>query len=190
MIRSVALTVLTALAGAAMLDASGEVLLKNTFIATYKNRVTITTDFKIDDVHARPNPIGTSSQDGDLHMAGRSDAIGLPMVAELSNGRLSAVSDVEQAIHQADGTGTAVRLSGVWRLWLEHKSAEPMQQGDVVPVPTTRIRNTSSRFIRSRSSGGQASSKPSRRSRTTRIRRSTTRRRTRRRRSRGTRSRR
>ncbi len=120
---------------AIVLEAAGAVLLKNDFIATYRNRVTITADFKIDDVHPRPNAIGTSSQDGDLHMAGRSAAVGLPMVAELSNARLSAVGDVEKAIHQDEGTGQAVSLTGVWRLWLEHKSAEAMQQGDTVPIP-------------------------------------------------------
>ena len=126
---------IAAAASLVRLDASGQVLLKNAFIEKYRNLVTITTDFKVDDAHPQPNPIGTSSQDGDLHMAGRSTDVGLPMVAELSNGRLTAVADVEKAIHQADGTGHAVHLSGVWRLWMEHKSAEPMQQGDVVPVP-------------------------------------------------------
>lgn len=120
----------------AVVGGSGQVLLKNTFIEKYRNLVTITTDFKVDDAHPQPNPIGTSSQDGDLHMAGRSTDVGLPMVAELSNGRLTAVADVEKEIHQANGTGTPVHLSGVWRLWMEHKSAEPMQQGDVVPVPS------------------------------------------------------
>jgi hypothetical protein len=126
---------LLAAARFAAVGGSGQVLLKNTFIEKYRNLVTITTDFKVDDAHPQPNPIGTSSQDGDLHMAGRSTDVGLPMVAELSNGRLTAVADVEKEIHQANGTGTAVHLSGVWRLWMEHKSAEPMQQGDVVPVP-------------------------------------------------------
>jgi hypothetical protein len=120
---------------AASLQASGQVLLKKTFIATYRNRVTITTSFKVDDAHAQPNKIGTSSDDGDLHMAGRSPSIGLPMVVELSNGRLDAVGGVETAIHAAEGTGHAVNITGVWRLWMEHKSAEAMQQGDNVPVP-------------------------------------------------------
>jgi hypothetical protein len=135
--RQAALLVCVAAAARfAIVGASGQVLLKNAFIEKYRNLVTITTDFKVDDAHPHPNPIGTSSQDGDLHMAGRSTDVGLPMVAELSNGRLTAVAGVEQAIHQAEGTGTAVHLSGVWRLWMEHKSAEPMQQGDVVPVPS------------------------------------------------------
>jgi len=134
--RSILLMGALAVARLAIVGGSGQVLLKNTFIEKYRNLVTITTDFKVDDAHPQPNPIGTSSQDGDLHMAGRSTDVGLPMVAELSNGRLTAVADVEKAIHQANGTGTAVHLSGVWRLWMEHKSAEPMQQGDVVPVPS------------------------------------------------------
>jgi hypothetical protein len=134
--RAIFLVCALAVGRFAIVGGSGQVLLKNTFIEKYRNLVTITTDFKVDDAHPQPNPIGTSSQDGDLHMAGRSTDVGLPMVAELSNGRLTAVADVEKEIHQANGTGTAVHLSGVWRLWMEHKSAEPMQQGDVVPVPS------------------------------------------------------
>jgi len=117
------------------LHATGQVLLKKTFIATYRNRVTITTNFKVDEAHPHPNAIGTSSDDGDLHMAGRAQAIGLPMVVELSNGRLNDVTGVENAIHAAQGTNQAVSVSGAWRLWMEHKSAEPMHQGDTVPVP-------------------------------------------------------
>src|SRR5207249_662038 len=67
----------------------------------------------------------------------RSDQIGLPMIAELSNGRLAAVRQVVQQIHHAAGTNTAVHTRGVWRLWMEHKSSQPMQQGDVVPPSAT-----------------------------------------------------
>ena len=111
--RGILLTCALAAARFAIVGGSGQVLLKNTFIEKYRNLVTITADFKVDDAHPQPNPIGTSSQDGDLHMTERSTDVGLPMITELSNGRLTAVADVEKEIHQANGTGTTVHLSGV-----------------------------------------------------------------------------
>jgi len=131
-----ALSLLCLVAGAAStLAASGGVLLRNDFIEQVRNRVTITADFKVDEVKAQPNTIGDSTHDGDLHMAGRSDLIGLPMVAELSNGRLTSVKAVETAIHNAQSQDATVQLSGVWRVWMEHKSTDPMQQGLPVPPP-------------------------------------------------------
>ena len=132
--RGILLICALAAARLAVVGGSGQVLLKNTFIEKYRNLVTITTDFKVDDAHPQPNPIGTSSQDGDLHMAGDRRTSGCRWSRALErppHGRRRR----REAIHQANGTGTAVHLSGVWRLWMEHKSAEPMQQGDVVPVP-------------------------------------------------------
>src|SRR5256885_14494539 len=108
-----------------LLALPGGVLLRNDFIESIRNRVTVRIDFTVDAVKPRPNTIGDSSHDGDLHFAGRSDQIGLPMIAELSNGRLTAVRHVEQQIHQAVGTNTAVHMRGVWRLWMEHKSSQP-----------------------------------------------------------------
>lgn len=130
--RGLAAGALVAAAAIVGLHASGQVLLKKTFIDTYRNLVTITTTFKVDEVHPQPNPIAA---DSDLHVAGRSQAIGLPMVMELTNGRLTAMADIEQSIHDVQGTGQAVQVTGVWRLWPEHKSADAMQQGQTVPVP-------------------------------------------------------
>jgi hypothetical protein len=116
-----------------LLQAKGEVLLRNDFVELLRNQVTIEADFLIDAVHAGPNRIGTSSDDGDLHVAGRSPQVRLPMVAELANGRLNAVAGVEQQIHQ--NQGKTVHLTGVWRLWMEHKSVKAMTQGHKVVPP-------------------------------------------------------
>jgi hypothetical protein len=51
--------------------------LKNEFIAQFKNRATISeVVFHVDQVHKQPNP---RFKDGDLHVAGRTDAVGLPL---------------------------------------------------------------------------------------------------------------
>jgi len=127
-------TGLAVVAASAMLHAAGEVLLRNDFIELLRNRVTIDADFLIDAVHDGPNRIGTSSLDGDLHVAGRSPQVRLPMVMELANGRLNAVAGVEQQMTQ--NQGKTVHVSGVWRLWMEHKSVKAMTQGKKVVPPT------------------------------------------------------
>jgi hypothetical protein len=132
-------TSMAVVAACVLLHAKGEVLLRNDFIELLRNRVTIDADFLIDAVHAGPNPIGTSSDDGDLHVAGRSPQVRLPMVAELANGRLNAVTGVEQQIHQ--NLGKTVHLTGVWRLWMEHKSVKAMTQGHKVVPPTKNKTN-------------------------------------------------
>jgi len=126
-------------ASSVLLQAKGEVLLHNAFVEQLRNRVTIEADFLIDAVHPHPNTIGTSSEDGDLHIAGRSPQVGLPMVAELANGRLNAVAGVEQLIHQ--NLGKTVHVTGVWRLWMEHKSVKAMTQGNKVVPPTKNKTN-------------------------------------------------
>ena len=129
----------TIVASCVLLQATGEVLLHNEFIEQLRNRVTIEADFLIDAAHPHPNTIGASSEDGDLHVAGRSPQVGLPMVAELANGRLNAVGSVEQLIHQ--NLGKTVHLTGVWRLWMEHKSVKPMTQGHKVVPPAKNKTN-------------------------------------------------
>ncbi len=107
--------------------------LKNDFIAKYKNRATITdVIFQVDQVHTAPNP---GSKDGDLHVAGRTDAVGLPMVAELMNAKMKKPL-VTMFNSQQKSAGT-VTLSGVWRLWAEHGGLDPQVQGDPVEPATT-----------------------------------------------------
>ena len=41
------------------------------FVKTNKDRATISTTFEVDKFHKKPNRIGTGSDDGDVHIAGR-----------------------------------------------------------------------------------------------------------------------
>ena len=88
------------------------ITLNNSFIETYKNRATIDVRFTIDKASKRPKP---AFLDGDFHMAGRIAEIGLPVVVEIKNSAFErAAIDI---IHQYEGSGTPIRVSGAWRIW-------------------------------------------------------------------------
>jgi hypothetical protein len=70
--------------------------LNRSFIEKYKNRLTITGDYFVDAAHKKPN---AAAQDGDLHIAGRSPQIGLAMVAEIQNAKLSP--DAVKIVHDS-----------------------------------------------------------------------------------------
>ncbi len=107
-------------------------VLQRSFIEKYKNRATIEGTFIVDHAHKQPN---APKNDGDLHASGRSDAVGLPMVAEVMNARESTQKDVLQAIHENEGKGSATPIAGAWRIWFEHPSTtKPQVQFDTVPL--------------------------------------------------------
>jgi len=112
-------------------------VLKNAFIEKYKNKVTVDATYSIDHAHARPNPVGKGAADGDLHFSGRSAEIGLPLVAEIINAKLPSQKKAVDFVHQEEGKGTRIALTGVWRIWFEHPPAGhgTQVQGDPVPVP-------------------------------------------------------
>jgi hypothetical protein len=92
-----------------------EITLKNEFIEQFKNTATISVSFVVDKAHVRANP---GSKDGDLHVAGRADEVGLAIVAEIMNA--ASQKSAVDAIHAAEGKGNAIPLTGVWRIWCEH----------------------------------------------------------------------
>lgn len=101
------------------------ITLNNSFIEKYKNRTSIDTDFFVDKAHERPN---SPKKDGDLHIAGRAQEVGLPVVAEIMN----AASEKEAVnfIHSVEGTGRAIKMSGAWRIWCEHGGNSNQIQGE------------------------------------------------------------
>ena len=110
-----------------------EITLKNDFIEQYKDKATISVSFVVDRAHKRPNP---PKKDGDLHAAGRADEVGLPMVAEIMNA--ASQKSAVDAIHQAEGTGNPIPLTGVWRMWCEHGGDDKQVQGEPLqPFNTT-----------------------------------------------------
>jgi hypothetical protein len=110
-----------------------QITLKTAFIKDYKSRVTITAeDFVIDKAHARPNP---ASKDGDMHVAGRADSIALPIVAEIMNAKDQ--KEAVKKVHDLEGSGKKVKVTGVWRLWAEHAGTSRQVQGDPLNDPFT-----------------------------------------------------
>ncbi|HTL05711.1 MAG TPA: hypothetical protein VL241_08180 [Gemmatimonadales bacterium] len=105
--------------------------LDRSFLERYKDRVTITASFTVDNTMEKPNP---HLLDGDLHIAGRAPEIGLRLVAEILNA--DSAFRAMAVVQRAESTHVAVPMTGVWRLWPEH-ALIPEQQGNAVPVLTT-----------------------------------------------------
>lgn len=105
------------------------IVLKNTFIEKFKDRAAITAHFSVDQA-TKPHP---AKEDADIHIAGRSDDVGLPMVAEIMNA--AAEPQALQAVRDAKG-GDPVEVTGAWRLWCEHGGMEDQVQGADVPKAT------------------------------------------------------
>src|SRR5208282_5111384 len=97
---------------------ASSLVLKNAFIEYVKNRATIDAKFNVD--HAAPGPhrISSGGNDGDLHMAGRADSVGLPLVVEIVNAGEPSQNSIMNDAEQANG-GKSVDLSGAWRVWFE-----------------------------------------------------------------------
>lgn len=119
----------------ASLQAAAEIsiTLNNTFITKYKNRATIDTQFVVDHSKGKPNP---ASKDGDMHVAGR-DArnIGMAAVAEIMNAK--SQPEAVEAANAAAGSGSAIAVSGAWRIWNEHGGDNVFVQGRPVAAAQT-----------------------------------------------------
>ncbi|MGH9314840.1 MAG: hypothetical protein ACRD1S_16780 [Vicinamibacterales bacterium] len=126
---------LVLLAVASVPLSAAEVLLRNDWIKAHRNRVTVTADFTVDKAHDYPNPVGQGSDDGDMHIAGRAEAIGLPLVLEIVNARIDPFAPVLKRVAAAEAGVQTVPVAGVWRLWFEHPGKKPQQQGAHVPIP-------------------------------------------------------
>ena len=75
-----------------------------------------------------------------MHVAGRaSKEIGLPMVAEIMNAAGPKESGAVQLIHDNEGNGQSLMISGAWRLWFEHPPAtgSQIQFASVPPAGNT-----------------------------------------------------
>ena len=114
---------------------AGTLILKRKWIDQFKNRATIDAKFIVDHAHKKPNP---PANDGDIHVAGRAPKeIGLPMVAEVMNAKNDQPAVVR--IHEEEGTGTSIPVTGAWRLWFEHppSSGAQTQFAEVKPAANT-----------------------------------------------------
>ncbi|HVX15995.1 MAG TPA: hypothetical protein VHC22_32725 [Pirellulales bacterium] len=103
-----------------------QITLNNAFIEKYKNRVTLSTDFRV---------LGTrvhkAAEDADEHIAGIADEVGLPCVAEIMNAREQ--TDALTAVKDAKDSGDPTKVTGAWRIWCEHPGKNPQVQNDPIP---------------------------------------------------------
>ena len=104
------------------------------FVNQCKNRATIDTHLELDAHLTSPHRIGSSGDDGDVHMAGRAPEVQLPMVAEIMNAGMDAESSSLSLMNQTT-TGQTIPVTGVWRIWFEHPSPGDQTQGDPVDMP-------------------------------------------------------
>lgn len=133
MFKRFQILLMVALLVAAPLTAYADITVSLTkgFVKKVKDKATLTTQFEVDLFHKKPNKIGTGSEDGDVHIAGRDSVVLLPMVAEILNGKLE--NDTFNFL--LGTTGQTVPLVGVWRLWFEHPGNEDQVQGAPVAEP-------------------------------------------------------
>jgi hypothetical protein len=107
-----------------------EIVLRKSFIDSFKHKVSIDSRFKVVHAHVKANP---GSKDGDMHIAGTDLKIGLPVVAEIMNAKDQ--DDAVDLIHANELEETArIRINGVWRIWCEHAGDQIVQeQGATFP---------------------------------------------------------
>jgi hypothetical protein len=124
-IRSVLPSILLSLVlASALAEASTTLKLKKSFINQYKDRATLTASFEVDKAHDNPKP---AKEDGDIHIAGWSDDLGLVAVAEIMNSKkeLGAVARA----NAVEARTKKVDITGVWRIWPEHGGDHEFTQG-------------------------------------------------------------
>lgn len=94
------------------------------FVERFKDHVQIQAKFTVDKAMGSPLP---GPIDGDLHFAGRSPQVALPLVGEISNAsKQKAAVDM---VHAAQFSGRALQITGIWRIWPEHASSGEEKQG-------------------------------------------------------------
>jgi hypothetical protein len=109
--------------------------LQRKFVDDNKNRATIKVTLRVDRHLRAPHKIAKSGDDGDIHMAGRSDQVRLPLVAEIMN----AASQGKPAadLVNTSSASVPVEVTGIWRVWFEHPASSGTQvQGNTVEIPS------------------------------------------------------
>jgi hypothetical protein len=108
-----------------------QITLRNSFIEKYKNRATLSTPFRVlfHNFHKIP-------EDGDAHVAGLTEEVGLACVAEIMN--VADRADAQNQVIALQKSSELVPVTGVWRFWCEHPdqhkdTAGPQIQDDVIP---------------------------------------------------------
>jgi hypothetical protein len=110
--------------------------LQRQFVNDNKNRATIKVTLRVDQHLKTPHKIDKGGDDGDIHMAGRSDQVRLPLVAEIMNAAGEKEHEAVDLLNHSSGS-VPIDVTGVWRIWFEHPPSSGEQiQGNTVPIPS------------------------------------------------------
>lgn len=101
-----------------------QITLTRDFIEQVKNRATLTTEFQVIGA-SRVHSIGKGGDDGDIHIGGLANDVGLPCVVEIVNAKDHA-EQVDRAKELAKDQGV-VDVTGTWRIWCEHPGVPQVQ---------------------------------------------------------------
>jgi len=107
-------------------------VLSASFVNQVKNKASISVSLEVDAHPNTPHSISNGGNDGDIHMAGRADEVGLPLVAEIVNARKEPPA---LTLLKTTASGKTLPVKGVWRIWFEHLGTEDQIQGNAVGVP-------------------------------------------------------
>jgi hypothetical protein len=111
--------------------------LPNDFIEKYKNRATIETDFDVRFAHEKPKKPAPAkpANDGDIHVAGVPEELPMPTVAEIINA--ASQPKALKLVNQVKGSGTPIKITGVWRFWPEHGGDDQFKVGMPIDITNT-----------------------------------------------------
>lgn len=101
-----------------------QITLNKDFIEQIKNRVTLTTQFQVVGT-SKVHKVGAGGDDGDIHIGGIAEDVGLPCVVEVVNAK-SHQDAVDNAKELADEQ-EVTQVTGPWRLWCEHSGVPQIQ---------------------------------------------------------------
>ncbi len=105
-----------------------DIILRKSFVDTLKDRISYTLDYIVVKMHYHPN---SPSADGDMHIAGYSNRVGLPIVAEIMNAKYQG--EAIDILRSFEGTSNMVQMKGAWRIWCEHSGNDKQEQGVEIP---------------------------------------------------------
>lgn len=106
-----------------------QITLNRDFVDQMADNATISSQFRVD----ATSKIHPASQDGDIHVAGTAENIGMVAVAELMNAKTEKNQAVS-TLQSSAGTGAKVPITEAWRIWCEHGGEQQYKQGADVPT--------------------------------------------------------
>jgi hypothetical protein len=104
--------------------------LRRPFIRSLRNRVTIEVSLLVTQAEPKAFP---PFADGDLHFAGESERVQLPVVGEIINA--ASEERAMRYVHAAERSGKPLSIWGVWRIWPEHAGSASERQGEDDSAP-------------------------------------------------------